>query len=368
MLLVIPVTGMAQVDVIIPITITNSQGRVDVLNVRIHENAVDLITSLDPFDVATAPLPPGSQYDVRLRNPSLPSIEDATTDARKLPAIVSEEYKYNLLYQPGIGATGSTSLTLSWDPADITGVSQIEDMFLQDAITGTLIGPIDMSTTSTFTIDNQSPFWDIDLTMCMSFNNLFLPVELTSFGSRQEGTDLFLDWTTATETNNSGFEILHSSPFGSGTWSTLGFVEGNGTTTEENNYTFDVGQLEPGIHQFRLKQIDFDGKFEYSNIIETSVDLPNSHFLSSAYPNPFNPKTSFSLSVKESSQVTVVLYNGLGKAVKTIFEGRLNSGQSQSFTIDAGNLNSGMYLYRVQGTATSSSLQFDETKRVMLLK
>ena len=367
--LCIPVIGYAQIDVSIPISVTTDAGldRTDILHIRIADAAAKAISATDTYDVITAPVPPNSQFDVRLRNPSISSIADATTDARPTPSTVGEIFIFDIIYQPGSGATGTGEVTFSWDPADITAIDEIESLVLKDNIVGSLIGPIDMITSSSFTIDSSSNLFGVDLRLEMSFNDLFLPVELSRFESIVVGNDVRLEWTTASETNNSGFEIQQVSPLESNDWTSMGFVAGNGTTTEENEYAFRIEDLEPGIHHFRLKQIDFDAKFEYSSIIETIVDLPSSHHLSSAYPNPFNPQSSFSLSVKETSEVSIALYDALGKKVRTIYSGSIRGGHSRSFTIDGAGLSSGLYLYRVQGISNSQG-KFEESKRLTLIK
>ena len=109
-----------------------------------------------------------------------------------------------------------------------------------------------------------------------------VPVELISFRAELSENDLTLSWQTATETNNKGFEIerlqdykikkLQDLPTGQAGWETVGFVQGNGTTTEFHSYTFTDKNVEQGFYQYRLKQIDFDGSFTYSDIVEVEVD------------------------------------------------------------------------------------------------
>ena len=129
-----------------------------------------------------------------------------------------------------------------------------------------------------------------------------LPVELTSFDALAMASGVLLDWTTATETNNAGFDVqqLQGDRFAS-----IGFVEGQGSTTEAQAYSYTVSGLAPGTHTFRLKQIDFDGSFEYSAEIEVDVTLASTYELVKAYPNPFNPSTTFALTVATEQQVSV---------------------------------------------------------------
>ena len=120
-----------------------------------------------------------------------------------------------------------------------------------------------------------------------------IPVELTSFSSSINDNDVTLNWKTATETNNQGFQIdrlktLHKRI---DEWQNIGFVNGKGTTTETQSYSFVDENLASGKYLYRLKQIDFDGSYEYSNIIEVEVNAPKKFSLEQNYPNPFNPST-----------------------------------------------------------------------------
>jgi hypothetical protein len=128
-----------------------------------------------------------------------------------------------------------------------------------------------------------------------------LPVELLSFYSSIVDNDVTLNWATATETNNSGFQIGRNTPLnplsrgeaeGRGVWENISFVSGNGTTTETQTYSYKDENLSTGKYQYRLKQLDFDGTFEYSNIVEAEILPPVKFSLEQNYPNPFNPTTT----------------------------------------------------------------------------
>ena len=119
-----------------------------------------------------------------------------------------------------------------------------------------------------------------------------VPVELISFIADLSENDVTLSWQTATETNNKGFEIQRIQDYKierSKDWKTSGFIPGNGTTTEPMSYSFTDKNVEPGFYQYRLRQIDFDGSFTYSDIIEVEVRAANVFTLEQNYPNPFNP-------------------------------------------------------------------------------
>ncbi len=194
----------------------------------------------------------------------------------------------------------------------------------------------------------------------VALNDVVLPVELVSFTGRQNGRSIDLAWTTSSETGNAGFELEHR--INGSEFSPIQFVEGQGTTLEENNYSFVVDNLEPGAHSFRLKQIDFDGSFEYSKIIETAVTEPNKIWLDDVYPNPFNPSTSIRFMVPSEQRVSVVVFDSFGRQVKSLFNGVASPDTPYSLRFVAGNLPSGSYHILVSGQSSSSS------KTVQLLK
>ena len=179
-----------------------------------------------------------------------------------------------------------------------------------------------------------------------------LPVELFSFGGVVEGRDVVLEWRTASETNNAGFEVQRRDE---GEFEAIGFVEGAGTAHTENRYTYRVTDLEPGGYAFRLKQIDFDGAFEYSSVIELSVEVPGSHYLSEAYPNPFHSFTSLTLSVARDQDVEVDVIDLLGRRVVSLHRGPLAAGEREEVTFEAGALPSGLYVVRVSGDAFTAT-------------
>ena len=203
-----------------------------------------------------------------------------------------------------------------------------------------------------FVSDNASGDLGTVNEVCLIFDPP-LPVEMTSFTSQVNGTSVALNWETASETNNAGFEVQMREGDG---WNPLGFVEGHGTTTEAQTYSFDVGELGVGTHAFRLKQIDFDGAFEYSDGVEATIETPGTHLISSAYPNPFNPQSQFTLAVAQEQHVTAELFNTLGQRVAILFSGSVEANQPQLVTIDGAGLASGMYVVRVTGERFSDAL------------
>lgn len=190
----------------------------------------------------------------------------------------------------------------------------------------------------------------------MAFGITPVPVELTSFTASVTESGVVLNWSTATEVNNRGFEIEKSE---NGNWNAIGFVEGNGTVTSTRNYTYtDV--TAPGKYSYRLKQIDFDGSFTYSNAVEAEF-MPSEFSLGQNYPNPFNPETKISFTLPVQENVTIKVFDLTGKEVKTLVNGKMEAGK-HSVTLNAEGLSSGVYFYQM--TAGS----FTSVKKLSVLK
>lgn len=190
------------------------------------------------------------------------------------------------------------------------------------------------------------------------YSSPYLPVELTSFTAEAKAQSVLLKWTTATETNNKGFDIEKQNT--TGVWSKIGFVKGKGSSVEKMSYNFtDMNPIQNNF--YRLKQIDFDGTYKYSNIAEVNFGTPVKFELSQNYPNPFNPNTSIRFSIPLKSNVEVKIYNVLGKEIATIVNGVREAG-AYSVDFNASMLASGVYFYKI------SAGQYNSVKKMMLLK
>jgi len=186
-----------------------------------------------------------------------------------------------------------------------------------------------------------------------------LPVEWIEFSARKTNEGVTLLWKTASELNNAGFEVQRKSNH---KWNALGFVRGAGTTTDAQSYTF-IDRTASGKIQYRLKQIDFDGQFEYSNIIEVDAGLPTQFSLEQNYPNPFNPTTLLVYQIPISSEVKLEVYDMLGRKVATLVNAFMEAGiHTYSFDASRFALTSGIYFYRIQAGG------FVATKKMVLLK
>jgi hypothetical protein len=182
--------------------------------------------------------------------------------------------------------------------------------------------------------------------VCLTY---ITPVELTSFTAKAVANDVELSWTTSTETNNQGFDIERASlPATPGQrWEKIGYVAGFGTTTEPKAYSFIDTKLETGSYTYRLKQIDLDGTYKYSEEVNVDVEVPIEYALEQNYPNPFNPSTTIKYSIPEDGFVKLAVYNMLGEQVATLVNAQQKAGRYEVI-FDASEYASGIYLYRLE--------------------
>ncbi|HSD63727.1 MAG TPA: T9SS type A sorting domain-containing protein [Ignavibacteriaceae bacterium] len=221
--------------------------------------------------------------------------------------------------------------------------------------------------------------WAIDDVLLTDLD--YVPVELISFNVSVIGGNVILNWTTATETNNRGFDVQRSfrkNSFGEvgsqseellsemSDWEKIGFVAGAGTNTEPRSYSFTDENVANGTFSYRLKQIDFDGSVNYSNIIEVIINTPDQFSLSQNYPNPFNPSTEIRFSLAEKSKVVLKIYNSLGQEITTLVNGTLDTG-SHNVSFMVPNIASGIYFYTLHAEGNNGRI-FESTKKMILLR
>ncbi len=207
--------------------------------------------------------------------------------------------------------------------------------------------------------------WNVDSTS-------ILPVELTTFSAYKLEDKVELNWSTATEINNYGFNIERcSEPITNSTnskaenadsteWVKIGFVEGNGNSNSPKNYSFTDDNPNRSKIEYRLQQVDYSGNFTYSKILTVYL-LPSKFYLSQNYPNPFNPSTTIKYSIPVGSNVVMKLYDVLGKEIKTLVNEFKAPGEYQ-VQLNANNLPSGIYYYTIH------SGSFKDVKKMILLK
>ncbi len=183
-----------------------------------------------------------------------------------------------------------------------------------------------------------------------------LPVELASFNANVSGRNVILNWTTSSESNNSGFDIERRSADGN-QWTKVGNVAGNGTSNLIHNYSFTDRNVLTGKYNYRLKQTDYNGNFEYHNLTsEINVGTPNSFSLKQNYPNPFNPTTKIDFDIAVDGNVKLTVYNSSGKEIATLVNEFKTSGY-HSVTFDAKNISSGIYYYKLESNGVSKVMK-----------
>ena len=241
--------------------------------------------------------------------------------------------------------------------------------------------------TSDISVTNNTPVYFYNISIApLSSAAIALPVELTSFTANVIENKVTLNWQTATEVNNYGFEVersVISNEVRNLSWEKVGFVEGHGNSISPKEYSFvdnktsevfeNLGGLD-AVLKYRLKQIDFDGNFEYSEIItvgtENFLSMPMEYALEQNYPNPFNPTTTIKYSIpsviasgaKQSLGVTLKVYDMLGNEVATLVNEQKSAGKYK-VNFDARNLASGIYFYKI-----NTSGGFTSTKKLILMK
>lgn len=189
-----------------------------------------------------------------------------------------------------------------------------------------------------------------------------IPVELTAFNATSVNDVVNLSWATATEINNKGFEVQRMQ---NGIYSSVGFVNGKGTTTEVQTYSFSE-RVSAGSYSYRLKQVDYNGQYEYSDEINVDVMGPVEFALAQNFPNPFNPSTKITFSLKVDSEISLKVFNVLGQEVASVLNGNFAAGTT-SIDFNADGLNSGVYIYKIEAKGIDGS-SFTSVKKMILTK
>jgi len=347
-------------------TIAFGQAAVD-LPVVVHDNAGLSITIYFGLDLAATdgideslgeselpPPLPGNAFDARWWIPPFNGSIATYNDYRAPgdpPAFPYSEWKqHEIKFQ-----TTDFPITISWNlPATIHDSSYIKDPF--DLQIKSFSGADSMVITL-----SAIPYVEVHV----RYNDI-TPVELTSFTAVVSDEGVMLNWITATELNNQGFDVERKSNT-KGNWERLGYVPGYGTTTEPQTYSYLDENVPNGSYSYRLRQIDFSGTYEYSDEIIVNVGFnPTEFVLFQNYPNPFNPTTSIQFQVLKAGIVNVKIYDMLGQEIKTLFNNEVEAGM---YTIQWDGLNdngmkmsSGSYIYRM------TAGDFVDSKEMILLK
>ena len=270
------------------------------------------------------------------------------------------KYMYDWYADPaplhGIAITydGGVTSSLLWEQTIIGGNSGPEEIVLQYIPTSSIFQLIIYNNGDSFNMDyiyyDDVQIIDLD----------YVPVELISFNCEVKEDVVNLFWQTATETNNQGFEIFRFAQNDIESWERIGFVEGKGTTTEPQSYSF-TDKTEPGKYKYRLKQIDFNGSYEYSQAIEAEVLAPLEFSLEQNYPNPFNPITVIKYSIPQASKIELKVFDILGNEIETLVNEEKQPGR-YDIEFNAKAIPSGVYFYQLKAGS------YIETKKMILLK
>ena len=193
-----------------------------------------------------------------------------------------------------------------------------------------------------------------------------LPVLLSSFTSSANKNNITLSWTTEAEINNKGFDIERKELKDKALWKKAGFVQGNGTINEQKKYLFEDKKLNTGKYSYRLKQIDYNGGYEYFNLEnDVTVSAPGNFSISQNYPNPSNPRSKIDYELPFKGKLSIIIYDILGKEIISLVNEVKEAGYYTA-EFDGSNLSSGVYFYRI--TAEGGTQNFSRTLKMILVK
>ncbi len=276
----------------------------------------------------------------------------------------------NFTVTPTTNSSLNATAVFHYDASELNSLTSTELLLFASTNSGTdwsqIGGTVD-TTSKTLTVSSINSFslWTL------AASSAPLPVELTSFSATSLRLNAELQWKTATEADNYGFEVerrrIEATSSGSqkerAGWTQSGFVEGAGTSVAPREYTFTDKNLAAAKYEYRLKQIDRNGNFKYLQSVQVDVGAaPRVLELSQNYPNPFNPATNIEFTLPKDGRATLKIFNNLGQEVATLFDGEAEAGKYNQVQFDASNFASGLYFSR---------LQFDrsvQSKKMLFIK
>jgi V8-like Glu-specific endopeptidase len=283
-------------------------------------------------------------------------VQDLGPDSIRITGYGVDDAEYNQVQQTHLGPNWSSSGTTMRYRTDTRGGNSGSPVIdeLTNYATGvhTHGGCTSSGGNNNGTSFFHTAFW-------AAVDSGIIPVELTSFTAVGYDDYAEISWITSTETNNAGFSLERKSS--NTDWNEVAFINGNGTTTETRAYNYVDERLTVGVHNYRIKQIDYDGTFTYSKIVEVDITAPDNYVLLQNYPNPFNPSTTIKFSIPAEAVVQLNIFNTIGEKVSEVFSGSLNAGYHEMI-FDASALTSGIYFYRLE------SNEFVNSKKMMLIK
>ena len=213
------------------------------------------------------------------------------------------------------------------------------------------------------TLNSGTGYIYVSLAKTTNSSNNPLPVELTSLNAASNNANVILTWNTATEVNSASFEVERALVQTSlaGNWKTVASVSAAGNSNSPKAYSFTEKNVTTGNYAYRLKMVDNDGTYTYSNSVEVKITAPGTFMLGQNYPNPFNPTTIISYQLPVQSAVTIKVFNALGSEIATLVQEEKPVG-AYEVPFDGSSLSSGVYFYQLRAG------NFVETKKFEILK
>ena len=267
---------------------------------------------------------------------------------------IKRYYSLSPVVNSGLNAT----VVMKYMDSELNGISETRLIALQSNDNGNTFSSAEGVLDTVLNIYTIQSLNSLALfTLCN--RDSIIPVEFVSFNARLSENKVVLNWSTATEKNNYGFYIERTAIGES--WNQIGFVKGAGTTLTGRNYQYTDNSVLSGKYSYRLRQVDFDGATHYSSAVDVDLTVPAKFELSQNYPNPFNPSTSISYQLPKRGQVTLTIFDILGKEIVTLVNEQKDAGNYE-VKFNANNLSSGMYFYRIHVG------DFVSVKKMMLMK
>lgn len=331
-------------------TVRDNSGNTQVLTLGLDPSATDGIDAV-LGEVERPAIPPSGTFDVRFVGDDIGVAlhRGTSVDYRQGSTITTRTCIHEVKFQL---KSGTSSITIEWNILH-GGLVRLQDM-----ITGSLLD-LTLSGTGSNTLGSAYGLKKLKLTA--AYNADAMPVELSTFTADVIGTHVVLHWTTASETNNLGFDIERCDDAGrtvNETWKKIGYVEGSGTSAVPKDYRFM--DLSPGgatTVSYRLKQIDRDGACHYSSVVDAALAMPAAFMLEQNYPNPFNPSTVIAFTLGADGRTTLKVYDMLGRCIAVLVEADLKAGVRYRIPFTASSLPSGPYWCRlVSGGHTAARM------------
>ncbi|PEN11086.1 hypothetical protein CRI94_16835 [Longibacter salinarum] len=291
-------------------------------------------------------------YNRRPYNDDFDGSSATSGDGTSITPDVLFDDQYYLVYDVDDTLSGFTA-EVCFDASTVPGVSDIQKLVLLTRdFPNEAWSPLNTTVNGSAVCASVSDFSQFALGSNTTYNAL--PVELSAFDVVADNGTALLTWSTLSEQANDGFHIEHRTDKRAG-WSRIGFVDGVGTTDQAQSYRFRTDALTPGVHHFRLVQVDLDGTSTLTSERTLRIRPSDAVMLISPAPNPAASNARIGLVLRESADVTVEVFDVLGRRQALLHDGLLSAGPEHSFRVDVSTWASGTYLVRVTGAGSPTA-------------